>query len=90
MSGCKNTRQNLGAVKILRKKHLIRLQIDSRHKLEALAKFEDKSTTWEEDAIIKFFGWFESDDKIYLAMEFFELGDLSLYITSRDILEAET
>lgn len=29
-----------------------------------------------------FFGWFESDTSIFLAMEYFELGDLDKYITS--------
>ena len=77
------------AVKILRKRGLARHKIDYRRELEALAKFEDKSSNWEEDAIFKFFGWFENDDRIYLAMEYCEFGDLDQYIQTGEITEAD-
>ena len=78
------------AVKVLRKNEMVRKRIDFRRELEALAKFEDKSVVWQEDAIIKFFGWFESNNNVYLAMEYFELGDLSLYIPTGEIDESDT
>ena len=64
--------------------------MDYRHELEALAKLEDKSEKWGEDTIVRFLRWYESDDKVYLAMEYFELGDLSLYLISGEISECDT
>ena len=37
--------------------------------------------------IVAFLGWFESDDAVFLAMEYVPLGDLSKYITTGDIKE---
>ena len=38
---------------------------------------------------MRFLGWYESDDKIFLAMEYFELGDLDPYLKSGEILERD-
>ncbi|MCJ1310464.1 hypothetical protein MMC25_004128 [Agyrium rufum] len=35
------------------------------------------------DVFVDFHGWYESERAIYLAMEYFELGDLSQYITHK-------
>lgn len=40
-----------------------------------------------QDVIVKFFSWFESDDAVYLSMEYLPLGDLSKYIPTSDISE---
>ena len=32
------------------------------------------------EVFVSFFGWFESDHSIFLAMEYFENGDLAQYI----------
>ena len=31
---------------------------------------------------VKFFGWFENDESVFLAMEYFEQGDLQRHLTS--------
>ena len=54
----------------------------------ALAKFS-KPEHQLEGVIVKFMGWFENDQKIFVAMEYFALGDLQGYVpegfTEQDI-----
>ncbi len=39
--------------------------------------------------IVAFLGWFESDDAVFLAMEYVPFGDLSKYITTGEIQERD-
>ena len=75
------------AVKALRKSLLSNAKIDYQRELGALTRFQDKASFLKEDTITEFFGWFESDDEIFLAMQYFEFGDLSQHIPSGEILE---
>ncbi len=86
MFGCNRETLDSERFKILWSSQLARSRIDHRRELEALAK----SLGWEEDVIIRFFGWYEADDKIYLAMESFQLADLEQYTSTGKIPEAET
>ena len=36
-----------------------------------------------QDLFIHFYGWFENDTSIFLAMEYFELGDLEKFTTPK-------
>ncbi|KAL8745775.1 MAG: hypothetical protein Q9190_002132 [Brigantiaea leucoxantha] len=76
------------AVKVLRKKQMEKEKIDYKRELEALAAF-DKSNIRQTELIVHFYGWFESDDLIYLAMEYFPLGDLSEFISAGEIQEED-
>ena len=82
-------KEKFRAVEVLRKTRLSRFNIEYKRELEVLATFEDKSASWQDDAIIRFFGWFETDDKVCLAMEYFELRDLSIYIPGGEIEESD-
>ncbi|KAL9035559.1 MAG: hypothetical protein Q9214_006523, partial [Letrouitia sp. 1 TL-2023] len=54
--------------------------------LEALAKFAIQ----QEEVIVKFYGWYENGSQIFLAMEYFALGDLADHIATADISEHDT
>ena len=41
----------------------------------------------QEEVIVEFFGWFEAGDLVFLAMEYFQFGDLSNYISTGEIAE---
>ncbi|SLM41483.1 camk protein kinase [Lasallia pustulata] len=49
--------------------------------LLALAKFS-KLQDKEEDVLVKFIGYFENADAVFLAMEYFSYGDLAQYLES--------
>ncbi|KAL4878491.1 kinase-like domain-containing protein [Aspergillus karnatakaensis] len=51
--------------------------IDYKRELEALAKFSNKEYR---DYLVKSFGWYESDNCIFITMEYFEFGDLQKYL----------
>ncbi|KAH8121630.1 protein kinase-like protein [Trichoderma asperelloides] len=71
------------------------VQGDKQEKLRAvkMIKSQDFKYSRELDAIIKFshhkyahcfvqsFGWFEIDESIFIAMEYYEMGDLQRYLT---------
>ncbi|KAL9609551.1 MAG: hypothetical protein Q9167_005682 [Letrouitia subvulpina] len=76
----------LRAVKALRKRQLSRQGTDCIQELEALAKFAIQ----QEEVIVKFYGWYENDRQIFLAMEYFALGDLADHIATADISEHDT
>ncbi|PTB47211.1 hypothetical protein M441DRAFT_127916 [Trichoderma asperellum CBS 433.97] len=71
------------------------VQGDKQEKLRAvkMIKSQDFKYSRELDAIIKFshykyahcfvqcFGWFEIDDSVFIAMEYYEMGDLQRYLT---------
>ncbi|RFU24744.1 hypothetical protein B7463_g11592, partial [Scytalidium lignicola] len=70
------------AVKQPRKFDLTRMRVDFRKELLALTKFSRTK------AFVEFFGWFENDDYIFIAMEYFSHGTLDKFIstlTERDV-----
>ncbi|KAI4158464.1 MAG: hypothetical protein LQ342_007420 [Letrouitia transgressa] len=77
---------SLRAVKALRKRQLSRQGTDCIQELEALAKF----AVQQEEVIVKFYGWYENESQIFLAMEYFALGDLADHIATADISEHDT
>ncbi|MCJ1455460.1 hypothetical protein MMC28_005815 [Mycoblastus sanguinarius] len=50
-------------------------RIDYARELLAMAKFSRF-----QDSFVQFYGWFESVDTVFLAMEYFELGDLHNFL----------
>ncbi|EPE28390.1 Protein kinase-like (PK-like) [Glarea lozoyensis ATCC 20868] len=73
------------AVKKLQKMHLDRLKIDFRKELIALTKFSRRKFS-QCEIFVDFLGWFEDDDNVFLAMEYFPLGTLHDHI-NEEILE---
>ncbi len=43
-----------------------------------------------QDIFVRFFGWFENEESICLALEFFTEGDLQQYIEKKPVGEAGT
>ncbi|KAJ5109650.1 hypothetical protein N7532_002295 [Penicillium argentinense] len=62
------------AVKMMRKQHLSAQRIDFYKELEAIAKF---SLPEYRGLFVEYRGWYESDEKVFIAMEYIEHGDLS-------------
>ncbi|KAK3169499.1 hypothetical protein OEA41_008882 [Lepraria neglecta] len=54
-------------------------QIDYNRELEAISKFSHRNY---ERCFVKSFGWFENENAIFIAMEYFEHGDLQHYLHS--------
>ncbi|KAL2053298.1 hypothetical protein ABVK25_006291 [Lepraria finkii] len=77
------------AVKVLRRMSLQFQTIEYNRELEPLAKF-DKLQTRQEEATVNFFRWWEVKHNVYLAMEYFELSEISRYVTEGCILEQDT
>ncbi|QKX63248.1 uncharacterized protein TRUGW13939_10417 [Talaromyces rugulosus] len=75
------------AVKQLRKIDLDRMRVDFRKELQALTKFSRLKFA-QSQAFVKFFGWFEDDDHVYLAMEYFRNGTLDHFI-AKGLLEQD-
>jgi len=50
---------------------------DCNRELEAIAKFSHRKY---ERCFVKSFGWYESPESLFIAMEFLELGDLHAYL----------
>ncbi|KAH8431091.1 uncharacterized protein LDX57_008752 [Aspergillus melleus] len=58
-------------------------RVDYNRELEAIAKFSH----WKyERAFVKSFGWYESPDQLFIAMEYLELGDLHTYLQHKPAL----
>ena len=74
--GKKNTR----AVKVLEKRSMDVYKVDIKKELLALAKFS-KDDYRHAEVFVSFLGWFESDQNIFLAMEYFSHGDLARNIS---------
>ncbi|KAH0559090.1 hypothetical protein GP486_004333 [Trichoglossum hirsutum] len=53
--------------------------INYGHELEAIAKFSHEKYNM---CFVKSFGWFESPEYVFIAMEYFPLGDLQAYLSS--------
>ncbi|KAI4131429.1 MAG: hypothetical protein LQ347_002986 [Umbilicaria vellea] len=61
----------LRAVKEIRKRDQLSSRIDISRELLAMAYFSRDASTF-----VKFEGWFETDARVFLAMEYLKLGDL--------------
>ncbi|OCK74702.1 kinase-like protein, partial [Lepidopterella palustris CBS 459.81] len=72
-------KQDARAVKIIEKRRMRSYNIDIKKELLALAKFS-KDKYRQAEVFVSFFGWFESDQSIFLAMEYLENGDLARHI----------
>ncbi|KAK1143695.1 hypothetical protein N8T08_006095 [Aspergillus melleus] len=58
-------------------------RVDYNRELEAIAKFSH----WKyERAFVKSFGWYDSPDQLFIAMEYLELGDLHTYLQHKPAL----
>ncbi|KAL4883526.1 kinase-like domain-containing protein [Aspergillus karnatakaensis] len=75
------TEQKLRAVKEISKK-----ETEYQRELYALVKFSQPKY---DGMFVKFFGWYESSRSIFMAMEFFELGDLERHLKERALAEGE-
>ncbi|CZT08625.1 uncharacterized protein RCO7_11526 [Rhynchosporium graminicola] len=72
--------QTCRAVKQMHKSHMARLKVDHNKEIIALTKFS-RSKFSQSQLFVEFFGWFEDDDNVFLAMEYFELGTLDIHMT---------
>ena len=71
----------LRAVKVISKRRMQDCRIDYEKEILALAKFSKRSYQ-QENVLVEFYGWYEDKSHLYISMEYFELGDLSQYISS--------
>ncbi|KAK0512891.1 hypothetical protein JMJ35_004908 [Cladonia borealis] len=76
------------AVKVLRKHQMKSCGIDYGREIEALAKF-NAAQFRQEEVIVQFFGWWESEHSVHLAMEYFEMRDLSTFISEAKTSEQD-
>jgi len=63
----------------LQKHFMNRTQIDYKKELLALTKFS-RSKFAQSQLFVEFLGWFEDEDNVFLAMEYFPLGTLDKFI----------
>ena len=66
------------AVKAISRRMCSINNIDYKKELAAMANLSRFN-----DMFVEFFGWFENDETIYLAMEYFEHGDLQRYLSEK-------
>ncbi|PGH20122.1 serine/threonine protein kinase [Polytolypa hystricis UAMH7299] len=70
---------SLRATKIIKKQLLESNKVDYKRELSALAEFSQRK--YREAAVfVEFLGWYENNDSIFLATEYFPYGDLEPYI----------
>ncbi|SLM34673.1 camk protein kinase [Lasallia pustulata] len=69
------------AVKKIEKAKMQSWNVDYERELLALAQFS-KVQYEDEENLVKFFGFFENADAVFLAMEYFSYGDLAQYLKS--------
>lgn len=69
------------AVKIVNKRITENAGVDFRKELLALSNFS-KTEYRQTQAFVDFFGWYQSTDSVFLAMEFLQHGDLSGHIAN--------
>ncbi|KAE8441992.1 hypothetical protein EG329_004118 [Mollisiaceae sp. DMI_Dod_QoI] len=74
------TKPSHRAAKQLNKMHMSRMKIDYKKELIALTKFS-RSKFSRYQVFVEFLGWFEDEDYIFLAMEYFPLGSLDRFMT---------
>jgi len=76
----------LRAVKIIEKPPYLSSPPNFNRELEAIAKFShDRYRRW----FVKSFGWYETTDSIFIAMEYCRHGDLDHYLQSHPVLHVE-
>lgn len=63
------------AVKTIEKSRMVEIQIDHTRELKALHEFS-KAKHRQKGAFVDFLGWWEENDIVSFAMEYFPLGDL--------------
>ncbi|KAI9772339.1 MAG: hypothetical protein M1840_001088 [Geoglossum simile] len=81
-----NDEDKYRAVKEIRKNVKLSGAIDYGRELEAIAKFSHQKYNM---CFVKSFGWFESPECVFIAMEYFPLGDLQNHLSS-PLLEIDT
>jgi serine/threonine protein kinase len=67
------------AVKSIQKSWASRLRIDYKRELAAISTFS-KAKYQQHQIFVEFLGWFENPESIFVAMEYFPLGDLGKHI----------
>ncbi|KAI9766503.1 MAG: hypothetical protein M1840_006460 [Geoglossum simile] len=72
----KNGGEDHRAVKEIRKG--VQRSLDYSRELEVIAKFSHQKY---ERCFVKSFGWYESPESVFIAMEYFPLGDLQNYLS---------
>ncbi|KAH7077061.1 kinase-like domain-containing protein [Paraphoma chrysanthemicola] len=65
------------AVKVIKKQ--VHKNVDYSRELEAIAKFSHPKYN---SCFVESYGWFESERDVYIAMEYFPLGDLQGYLSA--------
>ncbi|KAJ5952245.1 uncharacterized protein N7479_010658 [Penicillium vulpinum] len=71
--------EELQAVKMVNKKHLSSGGIDFCKELEAIAKFSQKKYL---GLFVEYFGWYENEESMFIAMEYIQHGDLGSHLTT--------
>ncbi|KAJ9646416.1 hypothetical protein H2199_002465 [Coniosporium tulheliwenetii] len=77
----------LRAVKKIFKNQMLARNIDYKRELAALVRLSIPEYK-EQQIFVDFHGWFETPEALFIAMEYFELGDLSRYV-GEDITELD-
>ncbi|PYI24202.1 kinase-like protein [Aspergillus violaceofuscus CBS 115571] len=76
----------LRAVKRVQKVIMFHHNMDYTREIQAMVRFSQPKYA---SFFVKSLGWFEDPDSVYITMEYFELGDLSKYLSSQPLQEAE-
>ncbi|KAJ8058627.1 hypothetical protein OCU04_012803 [Sclerotinia nivalis] len=76
------------AVKELEKYKMRRDGVDYKKELVALIQFSREEFA-REKVFVQFFGWFENDESVFLAMEYFPLGSLDNFIDENTMREKD-
>ncbi|KAF7856295.1 hypothetical protein EAF04_009823 [Stromatinia cepivora] len=76
------------AVKELKKYKMRRDGVDYKKELVALIQFSREEFA-REKVFVQFFGWFENDESVFLAMEYFPLGSLDNFIDENTMREKD-
>ncbi|KAL1858173.1 hypothetical protein Daus18300_010055 [Diaporthe australafricana] len=80
--------RDLRAVKVIQRSRLGDNNLDYMNELEAISKFSQKRYS---KCFVKFLGWYDDPKSLYIAMEYFPLGDLQKYMSnSGPMPEADT
>ncbi|KAK2611432.1 hypothetical protein N8I77_004771 [Diaporthe amygdali] len=72
---------DLRAVKVIQRSSFGNKNLDYINELEAIAKFSQKRYS---KCFVKLLGWYEDPKRLFIAMEYFDLGDLQKYMSSND------
>lgn len=91
---------DLRAVKVIQRSSFGNKNLDYINELEAIAKFSQKRVSYlpscfrrtaanvsrvqYSKCFVKLLGWYEDPKRLFIAMEYFDLGDLQKYMISND------